>query len=339
MMAKKKLLIIHQGALGDFILIFPAVIQLHRYFEGVDALCQSGLGKLAESLGVVRSWYPLESASVATLFSDTADPKIKSVLTSYENILLFTFSKRLEQNIRHLTSVPVCCIPPRPPEYVRQHLTEFVMENLVNCGLSIKTDGLGEEITLYNRRRKPKYPDQVLLHPGAGSIRKRWPISGFLEIAAMLETDGLKPEFIVGPAEEDLADILPHADQIVHVLSDLLDLVKLLKSAAGYIGNDSGVSHLAAFLGLPATVIFGPSDPDRWAPVGQNVAIVRTHLDCRSCFETAKTNCCDPQCLNKTTPQQVIRAFYRNMGSFKNRSFSAADKDKTDGDCWPSPMI
>ena len=339
MMAKKKLLIIHQGALGDFVLIFPAVMRLHRYFEGIDALCQSGLGKLAESLGIVRSWHPLESAPVATLFSDTIDPKIMAVLRSYENILLFTFSKRLEQNIRHLTSAPVCCIPSKPPEYVRQHLTEFVLESLVNCGLINKADSGGEEDSFDNRRSKIEYADRVLLHPGAGSIRKRWPISGFLEVAAMLETDGFKPAFILGPAEQDLADILQHADRIVHVLNNLPDLAELFKSAAGYIGNDSGASHLAAFLGLPATVIFGPSDPDRWAPVGQNIAIVRPDLDCLPCFESAKTNCCDPHCLNITTPQQVIRAFYRNMGIFKYRRFSTTDKDLAVGDCRPSLTI
>ena len=318
-MAKKKLLIIHQGALGDFVLIFPAVMRLHHYFDGIDALCQSGLGKLAESLGIVRNWHPLESALVATLFSDTIDPKIKAILASYGTIILFTFSKRLEQNIRHLTSAPVCCIPSKPPEYVRKHLTEFVLENLVNCGLIIKADGGGEEISLHKPHRKAICTDQILIHPGAGSTLKRWPISDFLEVAAKLEEDGMKPEFVLGPAEEDLAEILANSDRIVHRLSDLLALAELLKSAAGYIGNDSGVSHLAAFLGLPITVIFGPTDPKRWAPVGRSVSIVGSELDCRPCFETAKDTCQDTKCLNKITPQQVIQAFYRNYGNSKHQ--------------------
>ena len=48
---KQNLLIIHQGALGDFILTFPAIIRLQKYYGGIDVLCQSGLGKLAESTG------------------------------------------------------------------------------------------------------------------------------------------------------------------------------------------------------------------------------------------------------------------------------------------------
>jgi ADP-heptose:LPS heptosyltransferase len=317
MMMAKKLLIIHQGALGDFILIFPALIRLQRHFRGIDVLCQSGLGKLAKSLGIVRNWHPLESALAATLFSDTIDPKMKAILMSYETIILFTFFNQLEQNIRHLTSAPVCCISPKPPDNVRQHLTEFVLANLVNCGLITKMDDSVEENSFDIYPSQNMATDRVLIHPGAGSIRKRWPISDFLEVAAMLEADGMKPEFILGPAEEDLAKILRQPERIVHTPSDLLVLVELLNSAAGYIGNDSGASHLAAFLGLPATVIFGPADPVRWAPVGRSVSIVRSEQDCRPCFETAKANCHDVECLDKITPQRVIQAFYQNHGNLR----------------------
>jgi ADP-heptose:LPS heptosyltransferase len=310
-MSNKDLLIIHQGALGDFILTFPAVIRLHEYFDGIDVLCQSGLGKLAKSLGIVKNYYPLEAAYVATLFSDIIDPKVKTLLAPYTNVILFTRSEQLKQTVAEITSVPVCCISPKPPEYARTHLTKFVLENLIHCGLIKKPTAAVEDIFLDYRRRGAKYSQKVLLHAGAGSIRKRWPLSDFIEVAALLEADGLNPEFILGPAEEDMVENLQHPDRTVHALSDLLELTDLLKSAAGYIGNDSGASHLAAFLGLPTTVIFGPADPKRWTPVGRNVTIVRPELDCHPCFETEEANCGDPECLNKTTVQQVIQAFNR----------------------------
>jgi ADP-heptose:LPS heptosyltransferase len=311
MMANKKLLIIHQGALGDLILTFPALIRLQKYYDAIDVLCQSGIGKLAASLGLVKKWYPLEAAYVSSLFSDRIDSKIKTLLTPYANIILFTLSDQLEQTIRQITSIPAHCISPKPPEYVRIHLTEFVLENLVNCGLIKKTDAGIEDIPLHRRSNRPKYSDKILLHPGAGSKRKRWPIANFLEVEAMLKAGGLKPEFILGPAEEDLVDALPRTKRTVHILTDLTELAALLNSAGAYIGNDSGASHLAAFLGLPATVIFGPADPKRWAPVGRNVAIVRPELECRPCFETEKANCDGSECLHGTTPEKVIKAFYR----------------------------
>jgi ADP-heptose:LPS heptosyltransferase len=312
----KRLLIIHQGALGDFILTFPAIIRLQKYFDAIDVLCQSGIGRLTKTLGIVDNCYPLEAAHVSSLFADQVDSKIKTFLKPYTNIILFTFSEKLKQTIHHITSVPLCCISPKPPDNMQVHLTEFVMENLENCRLIKRTDAVVDDIPLPKRASQPKHQDRILLHPGAGSHRKRWPITHFLEVEAMLKSDGLKPEFILGPAEEDLVDGLQQPDWTVHTLTDLLDLSGLLESAGGYIGNDSGPSHLAAFIGLPVVVIFGPADPERWAPMGRNAEIVKPEMACRPCFETEKTNCDDPKCLTKTTPQQVIRAFYRKYGVF-----------------------
>jgi ADP-heptose:LPS heptosyltransferase len=311
MMANKKLLIIHQGALGDFILTLPAIIRLQKYYDVIDTLSQSGIGNLAKALGLVKKSYPLEAAYVASLFTDQIDSKIKTFLTSYANIVLFTLSDQLEQTIRRIASAPVCCISPKPPEYMRLHLTEFVLENLVNCGLIKKADAVVGDIPLPKRSNRSKYSDKVLLHPGAGSKRKRWPITNFLEVEAMFRADGLKPEFILGPAEEALVDALLRTKRTVHIRMDLTELAALLNSVGGYIGNDSGASHLAAFLGVPTAVIFGPADPKRWTPVGRYVAIVRPELECRPCFETEKANCDGSECLHGTTPEKVIEAFYR----------------------------
>ena len=315
-MANKRLFIIHQGALGDIILTFPALLRLQKYYDAIDILCQSGIGKLAKALGIVETCYPLEAAHVSSLFTDRADSKIKNLLSPYTNIILFTLSDQLKQTIHHITSVPICLISPKPPESAKLHLAEFVMENLVNCRLIKRADAVVDDISLTNCASQPKNQDRIMLHPGAGSRRKRWPMTNFLEVEAMLKSDGLKPEFIVGPAEEDLVAGLQHPDRIVHALTDLLDLMGLLNSAGGYIGNDSGPSHLAALLGLPAIVIFGPADPKKWAPVGRNVEIVRPKMACHPCFETVEANCDDPACLTNTTSQQVIHAFYRKYGVY-----------------------
>ncbi len=310
-MANKRLLIIHQGALGDIILTFSALLRLQKYYDTIDILCQSGIGKLTKALGIVETCYPLEAAHISSLFTDRVDSKIKNLLSAYTNIILFTFSDQLKQTIHHITSVPICFISPKPPENVQIHLSEFVMENLVNCRLLKRADAVVDDIPLPNCASQPKKHDRIMLHPGAGSRRKRWPMIHFLEVEAMLTSDGLKPQFIVGPAEEDLVAGLQLPNRTVHILTDLLDLMSLLNSAGGYIGNDSGPSHLAALLGLPAIVIFGPADPKRWAPVGRNVEIVRPKMACHPCFETVEANCDDPTCLTNTTPQQVIGAFYR----------------------------
>ncbi len=250
-MPAEKLLIIHQGALGDIILTFPAIIRLQEYYDPIDVLFQSKIGKLTKALGLVERWYPLEAAYVSSLFTDQIHSKIKKILKPYTHIILFTLSDHLEQTIHHLTSASLCCMSPKPPENMRLHLTEYVMEKLVNCRLIKRTDAVFENILLPIPTSKLLNRNRILLHPGAGSRRKRWPMKYFFEIEAILKSDGLKPEFILGPAEEDLIDRLQHLDRTIHVLTDLLDLMDLLKSVGGYIGNDSGASHLASLKMLP----------------------------------------------------------------------------------------
>jgi len=113
---------------------------------------------------------------------------------------------------------------------------------------------------------------------------------------------------VIGPAEQDLLPELARRDATVHRPVGSLDLLALLRSAAAYIGNDSGVSHLAAWAGLPSVVIFGPTDPVRWRPRGHSVEIVQPPLDCMPCFETATENCAAADCLARITPRDVLEA-------------------------------
>jgi len=309
-MPNENLLIIHQGALGDFILTFPAISRLQKYYQAIDVLCQNQQGQLAKSLGLAQNCYPSEAAYFASLFSDRIDPKIKAILAQYEKIVLFTRSDDLELSINRVTVNLSCRLSPKPSAHLRIHVADFVLENIFNCGLITKVDATLDDIPFPGIADHQRTRDKILLHPGAGSIRKRWPVSRFIQVAARLKADGLKPEFVLGPAEENLAHELQHPQRRVHVLDDLPQLAALLKSAGGYIGNDSGASHLAAYLGLPATVIFGPADPKRWAPVGRAVKIVRPGLQCRPCFETEPVNCDDPQCLVGTSVQKVVETFY-----------------------------
>jgi ADP-heptose:LPS heptosyltransferase len=119
----------------------------------------------------------------------------------------------------------------------------------------------------------------------------------------------LQPAFVGGPAEPDLIAEIRNQDRQLHTFSELTDLVDWLESAGAYIGNDSGVSHLAAFLGIPSVAIFGPADPVRWKPLGPRVQIVHPELDCQPCFEIEPENCARPECLANASTQSVLSAF------------------------------
>jgi lipopolysaccharide heptosyltransferase III len=103
----------------------------------------------------------------------------------------------------------------------------------------------------------------AVIHPFAGSPKKRWPLERFQELAARL-ADRMPVEWCAGPEDD-----LPGARRF----DDLFDLACWLGTARIYIGNDSGPTHLAAAVGTPVVALFGPSDPAVWAPRGPHVAI------------------------------------------------------------------
>ena len=110
----------------------------------------------------------------------------------------------------------------------------------------------------------------AVIHPMASAADKAWPAERFLAIAKRLK--GLTPVFLGGPGE-DMA-----AFQEFECLAGqpLGDVFTLMQSASLFIGNDSGPAHMAAAFGVPAAVLFGPSDPRIWAPWRTRSAVVHS---------------------------------------------------------------
>jgi ADP-heptose:LPS heptosyltransferase len=104
--------------------------------------------------------------------------------------------------------------------------------------------------------------DSVIVHPFSGSARKNWPLCFFRRLAAQLSC---AVEWTAGPEEE-----LPEATRF----DNLADLANWIAGARLYIGNDSGITHLAAAAGIPTLALFGPASPQTWTPRGPNVTIV-----------------------------------------------------------------
>jgi ADP-heptose:LPS heptosyltransferase len=115
------------------------------------------------------------------------------------------------------------------------------------------------------------------LHPGSGSERKNWPKENFLEVArGAFRLWGLASVVLIGPAEEGQREFWTKAREpflSVREGLSILEAAHILRRATLYVGNDSGITHLAAALGVPVIALFGPTDPRRWAPRGDRVEI------------------------------------------------------------------
>src|SRR5262249_51555088 len=120
----------------------------------------------------------------------------------------------------------------------------------------------------------------VALHPGSGGAAKRWPPHQFARLAQECDSRRLTPILICGPQDRDSTEEVVAActpGSLPPVVADLSlsQLSAVLQRVAAYVGNDSGVTHLAALAGVPTLALFGPTDPAYWAPVGRQIHILR----------------------------------------------------------------
>lgn len=184
-------------------------------------------------------------------------------------------------------------------------------------------------------------PGAVILHVPSMWSYKQWPVANYRALARELLAQGLQVVLTGGPGPRDreciapLLDLAP-APQLLDVSGrlDFNQLATLLRGAALYIGPDTSVSHLAAATGVPTLAIFGPTNPQRWAPwparpaaqelfqrsalVQQagNVTLLQGGLHCVPC---GRAGCEDhhhsrSDCLVAITPERVLGEALRLLG-------------------------
>lgn len=160
----------------------------------------------------------------------------------------------------------------------------------------------------------------IAIHPGSGSKRKNWPIQKFIETARyLLCNPQVKLLIIYGPAEEEIGvDVMfNHALLSIQKIFEnrinfarnipLPHLAAILNRIDCFLGNDSGITHMAAAVGVPVVAIFGPTDPDVWAPRGEDVRIIRNECSCSPCGIIMK-DCIAQHCLEGIEINEVINA-------------------------------
>jgi ADP-heptose:LPS heptosyltransferase len=142
--------------------------------------------------------------------------------------------------------------------------------------------------------------NRLALHPGSGGgSRKNWPEKKWAEfIERLLNETGWELVIAGGPAEEEILQRLSAALPLGRVMVErnrpLPVLAKTLQNCRGFVGHDSGITHLASALGLPVVVLWGQSDRRLWQPPGEGVRVLHhadglDELPVELVFEAAKT--------------------------------------------------
>jgi len=143
----------------------------------------------------------------------------------------------------------------------------------------------------------------VGIFPGSGHRAKNWPQERFAEIAQELARDGYQPVQILGQAELERNVRLPDVPD--HCPQDLAELTDILANMRLVFGNDSGPLHLAAWLGVPCVVLFGPSDARRWGPPGARR--LYSPLPCAPCtHDMRRLGCTEPACMEAISTEYVL---------------------------------
>jgi len=137
----------------------------------------------------------------------------------------------------------------------------------------------------------------ALLHPGAGWANKRYPPARWGEAARLLHREtGVRTWIPVAPGEETLAaEVAAVGAEAVRLVpgADLPTLAALIRRARLMLGGDTGPTHLARALGIPALMVMGPTDPARHGPYGEPENALFKRLACSFCYQRlAETKAC-----------------------------------------------
>lgn len=253
-------LVVHLGGIGDFLLACPALRRLAETTR-ITLVGRRDRLSLAVAGGIAEAAQDLDSVDFDSAFH-MPSKRLREFLAPFDRAVIWMqHAEEVVGAFRQCGIGEVEAFPGLPPDDWPQHASIYYavclgFPDAPLVRLSIPPGGP---------------PLDVVLHAGSGSPRKNWPLERFRAVADYLAKRGRRVEWCVGPAEEGLH--LPSGARVLQVTS-LTDLARRLAGARQYVGNDSGITHLAACVGCPTVALFGPTNPDIWAPRGDNVTVV-----------------------------------------------------------------
>jgi len=341
------ILVLHQGAIGDFICCLPvlacvrqALADAHITLLGYPRVLEIAVGRTyAESV------LSIDRADMALLYQEGAayPPAFRALFEDFQHIGVFGRDDGpFVRNLEALSKAPVAVVPPFPPPGSRIHMVDHALSLVRAMGfpvhrdyprLHLLTEDRHEAAVFLNRHGVTRDNPVIAVHPGSGSRKKMWPLDRFLALAEGLAV-GHQSQIllVVGPGEEHIKErlvpVIRRRPWIVLSGLSLPLLGAILEHACVFVGNDSGISHMAAAVGVPVVTLFGPTDPAVWAPLGGDVTVIRRSLSCSPCDRRTMAHCEHQRCLMgisvKEVRQAVKGAIERTQGRHLDRQVDQA---------------
>jgi ADP-heptose:LPS heptosyltransferase len=307
-------LVIFPGALGDFLCFLPTLRFLSRGKE-VDLLAHS---EFADLLSPAVKVCALERYEIRRLFvpGSNREERLRDFFSAYSTIFSWMGSGQstFVQELNEVSQGRARVFPFQPAQ-TRRHQSEYYLacvgdpsREIGNPEISLKPEAVAWS-ERYWQEHFLKGKPVMTLAPGSGAREKNWPDASFRTVADWWRRRTCGAVVVIlGPVEEERGDYAALCQEAVVARNLTLGkLGALLARSDLYLGNDSGVSHLAAALGVITAVLFGPSNVAQWAPRGKNVTVVAHHVECAPCTVPIMKSCPHRKCLTTLAPGYVIK--------------------------------
>ena len=325
--------VIHPGALGDILLAVPALLSLKKQYaqHKIVFIAQEVVCRFLSSCALIDEWISIEDSSVSEVFAGrpTAEGRLRPLLEQSEAVLAWMkdADHAIEQLVKNLGISRVTIRSPFDPQLTTRHQSDRFLETIGEEALDPIDDvqiALPHQITQRGQAYLQRYEIQserpvVMLHVGSGSHAKCTTAEFLAALMVQLDIEGYEYIILEGPADhksvEALRALVGSSIKIVKEV-DLSTVAGILSHMHLYIGHDSGISHLAGLIGTPTVVLFGPTDPERWAPRGRHVRIVSGEPCHCSTWKDAQ-RCLDRPCLsiNLSEIRDLIESIKENTCS------------------------
>ncbi len=288
-----RVLVIFPGALGDLICLVATLRAIARRHPGasLELMARAELSRFAVGrLGISRA-HSIDRREVSNLFADGNDAETRKFFDGFQRIYSFFAEDdaRFRKSLASAARGEISFYPFRPPG--DGHVAACYLRSIGEQPAAMRSENpaatrdgridlLPADSEAALRRLTSLGLERgrfILLLPGSGSSRKNWPADNFAALAERLASH-TQPLVVLGPAEDAIEPFFRTRRLVMLNRLELGELAALAHLAQAFVGNDSGISHLAAASGARGVAIFGPTDPARWHPLGQVIVVRREPL-------------------------------------------------------------
>jgi hypothetical protein len=286
-----QLLFLHAGTLGDCVLALHLAAGVRSSWGNpvITFASRSSIARLAERYGMIHRAVPLDGLPKRLWTGDTQEKAIADDFLAGFDRVVSLMGGPADPSAQHLTALGARCviaIDPRsaaggPPG----HITAQWASQMSHQGFPIHLGNFAR-VNVGSRDRFARElrgrlglgdGSVVMIHPGSGGRAKCCPQPALQAVAEEIRRRGFQPAWIIGPdeVERDGMGYRRNLEAGAPVLFEesVENAAELVAGADAYIGQDSGMTHVAALIGLPTVAIFGPTDPNIWRPLGDCVSI------------------------------------------------------------------